>query len=226
MIHIAVVSPVQAVRTGLRVMLDDRSLELLQGLQTDPERVISEAASLDELGDWLSEVDVLVLPVSETVLDSLQEVAGQLEGRLAVLLLADHPQAIQSLAGLSLRAWGILPLECTAEELNAAVYALHEGLLVLSPLLAGPVLERDLAIKNSHLASGPLAGEVIETLTPREIEVLDLLAQGLPNKQIARQLVISEHTVKFHVSSIYTKLGVTNRTEAVRAGVQQGLIVM
>ena len=65
-----------------------------------------------------------------------------------------------------------------------------------------------------------------EVLTDREIEVLQLLAQGLANKQIAQTLNISTHTVKFHVSSIYNKLGATNRTEAVRNGVQNGLILL
>jgi DNA-binding NarL/FixJ family response regulator len=66
----------------------------------------------------------------------------------------------------------------------------------------------------------------VEPLTEREIQVLQLLARGLANKQIAVSLEISEHTVKFHVSSIYAKLGVTNRTEAVRSGIQHGLIVL
>jgi DNA-binding NarL/FixJ family response regulator len=68
--------------------------------------------------------------------------------------------------------------------------------------------------------------EEAEELTEREGEVLQLLAQGLANKQIALSLEISEHTVKFHVSSIYAKLGVTNRTEAVRRGARLGLIVL
>lgn len=66
----------------------------------------------------------------------------------------------------------------------------------------------------------------IEALTEREQEVLQLLAQGLANKQIAGQLGISAHTVKFHISSIYGKLGATNRTEAVRIGLQIGLILL
>jgi DNA-binding NarL/FixJ family response regulator len=68
--------------------------------------------------------------------------------------------------------------------------------------------------------------ELIEELTARESEVLQLLAQGLANKQIALALGISEHTVKFHISSIYAKLGVTNRTEAVTQGARLGLIVL
>jgi DNA-binding CsgD family transcriptional regulator len=67
---------------------------------------------------------------------------------------------------------------------------------------------------------------LIDPLTDRELEVLQLLARGKPNKQIALDLEISEHTVKFHISSIYTKLGAGNRTEAVRLGVRKGLVLL
>jgi DNA-binding NarL/FixJ family response regulator len=79
------------------------------------------------------------------------------------------------------------------------------------------------------LGAIPIAGQqdlLVEDLTTRELEVLELLAEGMANKQIAYELEISEHTVKFHVSSIYTKLGVTNRTEAVMVGARLGLIVL
>ena len=65
-----------------------------------------------------------------------------------------------------------------------------------------------------------------EPLTPREVQVLELLAEGLPNKAIARRLAISDQTVKFHVSSISGKLGAANRTDAVRRGVRRGLITL
>src|SRR5438128_1516404 len=67
---------------------------------------------------------------------------------------------------------------------------------------------------------------LIEALTPREIEVLRLLAAGLGNKEIASRLAISEHTVKFHVSSIMGKLGAASRTEAVTLGIRHGLIMI
>ena len=107
--------------------------------------------------------------------------------------------------------WGILPTESSAEELIAAVYALSQGLIVGTPTL---LFESD----NEPLERGPL--------TERESEVIGLLARGLANKQIALSLGISEHTVKFHVSSIYTKLNVTNRTEAVREGLRGGWIAL
>ena len=69
-------------------------------------------------------------------------------------------------------------------------------------------------------------GEHVETLTVREIEVLDLLAQGLQNRAIAERLDISDQTVKFHVSSITGKLGAANRTDAVRRGLRRGLITL
>ena len=108
-------------------------------------------------------------------------------------------------------AWGILPLDASAEELLAAIHALSQGLIVG---------ERSLlfAAEEETLASNPL--------TDRETEVLNLLSKGLANKQIAIALAISEHTVKFHVSSIYTKLNVTNRTEAVHEGLRGGWIAL
>jgi DNA-binding CsgD family transcriptional regulator len=92
-------------------------------------------------------------------------------------------------------------------------------LWVGAPVLLDNLLVRQprLEMNDDFLAS--------QSLTMRETEVLQLTAQGFANKQIAIQLKISEHTVKFHLSSLYAKLGVTNRTEAVRAGARSGLIV-
>jgi DNA-binding NarL/FixJ family response regulator len=111
----------------------------------------------------------------------------------------------------------LLSSEASSEELIAAVQAVYQGLLVVPKSMF-----ESLWIENPPEATG----ELIEQLTPRETEVLELLAQGLANKQIALELVISEHTVKFHVSSIYAKLGATNRMEAVRMGLQLGLITL
>ena len=128
------------------------------------------------------------------------------------------------MAELSARPWGLLPLEASAEELLAALNALHEGLFVSPPALIQQL------VSNPALESQPLAGRLDDSpggeLTERESEVLGLLAQGLANKQIAARLGISEHTVKFHVSAIYSKLGASSRTEAVRLGVRQGRVVL
>jgi DNA-binding NarL/FixJ family response regulator len=99
------------------------------------------------------------------------------------------------------------------EELSAAIVAVIQGLVVLPRALTGRLLRGQEVVE-----------EPSEPLTVREREVLGLLGQGLSNKMIARNLRISEHTVKFHVSSIYAKLGAASRTEAVGLGARLGLI--
>jgi two-component system, NarL family, response regulator YdfI len=218
--HVLIASPIQAVRAGLRVMLTQQARMGWQG--EAPPVSVTEAANYTELESWLDEADLLLLTADLYQPAELQRLIDRRAGRLALLLLDDNPQAVQSLAGLALRAWGILPLDCSAEELIAAVEALEQGLLVASPALGGASLPRYLAL--NHFTSPE--EQFSEPLTQREVEVLGWLAQGLTNKQISNRLTISEHTVKFHISSIYTKLGVANRTEAARAGVQRGLITL
>jgi DNA-binding NarL/FixJ family response regulator len=127
-----------------------------------------------------------------------------------ILFLSDDQLNVDELKRLN-RAWGILPTEASAEELIAAIHALSQGLIVSTPTLLFEAVDEP-------LERGPL--------TERESEVLGLLAKGLANKQIAVSLGISEHTVKFHVSSIYTKLNVINRAEAVREGLRGGWIAL
>jgi DNA-binding NarL/FixJ family response regulator len=140
-----------------------------------------------------------------------------LEGPQALVVMSDDPAQARLLRRLPLRGWGLLPLDASAEELAAAVRAAHEGLAVSPPAVLDALF--------SNLPPGGVTdSDVVEDLTGRETEVLSLLARGLANKQIAAELGISEHTVKFHVSSIYGKLGATNRAEAVRLGARRGLI--
>ena len=88
------------------------------------------------------------------------------------------------------------------------------------------VVSSDTALNESRLPDDRDDHDIVEPLTPREIEVLELLAEGLPNKAIADRLKISDQTVKFHVSSISAKLGAVNRTDAVRRAVRRGLIAL
>jgi DNA-binding NarL/FixJ family response regulator len=107
-----------------------------------------------------------------------------------------------------------VPPDAPSEELGAAVAAVAQGLTVLPKTLAEGLLDEP----------ATAVEELSEPLTAREGEVLGLLGRGLSNKMIARELHISEHTVKFHISSIYSKLGVSNRAEAVSQGARHGLI--
>ena len=119
--------------------------------------------------------------------------------------------AAARLAAAGPPAWALLGPGAGREQLAAAVRAVHRGLVVLGPPLAP-----------GWFPSRP-AGEG-PRLTPREREVLALLARGLGNKQIAWELSVSEHTVKYHVSSLYAKLGAGSRTEALRLGIERGLL--
>ena len=112
---------------------------------------------------------------------------------------------------------GILPQTAAAAEIIAAVEAVAAGLTVLHPDLMELLL--------SNLAIAPRPMPTSQPLTPREVEVLEMLAEGLGNKTIAKRLNISEHTVKFHVGSIFSKLNASSRTEAVAIGARQGLIL-
>jgi two-component system, NarL family, nitrate/nitrite response regulator NarL len=106
---------------------------------------------------------------------------------------------------------GKLPPEATAEQIDAALRAVAAGLIVRGP-----------SSKNRNF--GPLAEEAWPVLTPREIEVLAALSDGLSNKAAARRLGISPHTVKFHIESLFKKLGAASRAEAVAKGLKHQIV--
>jgi two-component system, NarL family, response regulator LiaR len=123
-------------------------------------------------------------------------------------------------------AYGALSRDATREEIISALTAVGNGLVVLDRRLAGELLSPQ--DQRSVVSPLRLPGDVgsVETLTARELEVLQLLAQGLPNKLIAVRLHITEHTAKFHVSSIMLKLGAASRTEAVTLAARRGLLLL
>jgi len=190
----------------IRVLLKLSSPALRAGLQA----LLASDKTIKVINDSLdeeNEADVMITSASLVSLSGLEPASPSSAG---VLLLSDDQPDIREMKRSS-RVWGILPTDSSAEELTAAIHALSQGLIVGAPHL---LFESE----NESVERGPL--------TERELEVLGLLAQGLANKQIAVELGISEHTVKFHVSSIYAKLDVTNRTEAVRAGLRGGWIAL
>lgn len=146
---------------------------------------------------------------------TLASLAGLSDVGVPVLaLLNDETEAARV---LSAGAQGILLREDEPQTLSVAVRALAQGLMVLEPRLS------------SLLAFPQPQGEIEplgEALTPRELQVLHLLAEGLSNKQIAKRLEVSEHTAKFHVAAILSKLGVESRTEAAVRAVQLGLLLL
>lgn len=133
-----------------------------------------------------------------------------------VVLVPDQPGP--ELAGQLRQAGasGVLLRNARAEVLSAALRAAAEGLVVLDPTLSSALPP----------ATEPPEPAPAEALTPRELEVLRLLAEGLANKQIAKRLGVSEHTVKFHLNAIMGKLGAGSRTEAVVRATRAGLILL
>jgi DNA-binding NarL/FixJ family response regulator len=204
LIRIALVTPNPALRVGLRGIMG----------QNPDLAIAGEAGDLFGLEVPASQVDVLVLAAVPALKSQ------DLPSETAILVLTDRRENLRTLAGLTSQAWGILPLEATEEEIYATLHALSEGLWVGAPSLVRDLFKQPavVALSGSHAP--------VEAVTKRETEVLQLIARGLSNKQIAMALGISEHTVKFHLSSLYAKLGATSRTEAVHIGTQQGLIVM
>jgi len=165
--------------------------------------------------------DVVLVDASgdsyEAALDAL--VSSDFTTETPVILLTDHSRPGWTAEALRAGVRAILPTEVSADQLAAALQAASAGLVVVHPSEIPAVLPQ------ASVALSPLA-ELAEPLTPREREVLQMLASGLVNKEIAAKLSISEHTIKFHVASILGKLGASTRTEAVSLGIRRGLVLL
>ena len=135
-----------------------------------------------------------------------------------VVLLTDNADGGWVAQLLAAGARSVLRRDCSGRQLAAAVQAAAAGLTALEPetvqALSRPPLE------TIELEPGE------EELTPRETEVLRMMTAGLSNREIASALGISEHTVKFHITSIFGKLGTSSRTEAVTEGIRRGLVLL
>lgn len=148
---------------------------------------------------------------------SLERLADVQSARADLPIVALLPDEEHAAEAWHAGARGLLLRDTTAEQLLAALQAVNQGLVSLDPVLMSALAE---AWPDRSGQDGPL----LETLTPRELEVLQLLAEGLPNKAIALRLDISEHTVKFHVNAILGKLNAQSRTEAVVRATRLGLL--
>jgi len=132
----------------------------------------------------------------------------------AIIAVSDDPAQLWTSAARALGLRAALPFSATAEELATAVRAVHAGLLALHPDALAP----------SRV--GDAAADAGAPLTPREREIVELMAEGSSNRTIALRLTISRHTVKFHVASILAKLGARSRAEAVAVAVRRGLLAV
>jgi DNA-binding NarL/FixJ family response regulator len=160
-----------------------------------------------------TELDVIVIDsgsIRDLFLEPLSEAA------IVLLTEVSDARSVARLLRIGVRA--ILARESDPDNVLSAIYAAYDGLVLLSTATAESL--------SSVYGDQPLEveDEMSEEITSRETDVLRMLAEGLVNKEIAARLGISEHTVKFHISSILDKLGASTRTEAVTMGIRRGLI--
>ena len=219
MIRILLADDHPIVREGLRAVLET---------QTDFE-VIAECASGSEVLALTGEnkPDIILLDLEMPVMDGVETIRrlrlnATTMPRIIVFTAFDNDeriiQAIQ--AGVD----GYLLKGAPRNEIFSAIRLTMDGGSLLQPIIASKLLRH---LSQQRTPTQPQSQiQMIDELTEREQEVLRLLAQGMPNKEIATRLVISERTAKFHVSSIISKLGATNRTEAVSLAAQRGLITL
>lgn len=210
-VRVLIVANDPLARAGLRALLADvPGTDIVGHLAAVPDLIAQLAAYRPEVIVWDMGWD-MDRGTAHTPLDDLTEVC---EHDYAVLvLLADEAEVSAVwIAG----ARGVLRRDHTADTLAAALTAVQQGLVVFTPHFVTAQMTLRPAMP---IASG-------EAPTPREREVLQLLAEGLPNKTIADRLAISEHTVKFHVNALMGKLGAQSRTEAVVRAVRLGWLAV
>jgi DNA-binding NarL/FixJ family response regulator len=210
-VRIVIIDDHPIVRAGLRQVL-----EAAAGMAVVAEGA-SGADALRLLAD--SRPDVLVLDVNLPDMSGVEVMrrAHERDVPTPILILTIHDDRETVLGLLEAGAAGYVLKEDAAETLAGAVRAVARGDSWLSPKIVGHVLRR---------ARGETPTEPLSPLTPREVEVLRLLARGLDNEAIAGRLVLSRRTVQNHVSAIYGKLGIASRAEAVLYALSHQLAAM
>lgn len=208
MIRILVVDDHPVVRQGLVAVLEDQPDFTVVGAAGSAEEGIALAGSLSPDAVLLD----LELPGINGVEAIPQIALAAPEARVLVFTAYDTEERV--LGALRSGAKGYLLKGAAAEEIARAIRTIHSGGSYLEPRVAATVL--------AEVRSPQRPPEV--TLSKRELEVLRLVAEGLSNKQIARSLAIAEPTVKFHLTSIFNKLGVFNRAQAAALAVQRGIV--
>jgi DNA-binding NarL/FixJ family response regulator len=210
-IRILVADDHPVVRDGLVMILSTQPDFEVVGAAGDGAQALAKALELAP--------DVLLLDLEMPELDGVEVInrlhQTQAGAKVIVFTAFDTDERIVDAVRAGIQ--GYLLKGAPREELFNAVRVVHAGGSLLQPMIVSKLLKH---VNQPHDAPDT------DTLTPRELDVLKLMAQGLQNKEIAAQLVISERTVKFHVSSILSKLNAGNRTEAVALAAQQGLVEM
>jgi DNA-binding NarL/FixJ family response regulator len=204
----------------IRVVLADDHAVVRQGLRTfldlqDDIEVVAEASDGNQAVEAAAafDPDVVLLDLVMPGLDGLGALKRLRESRARIIVLTSFGDDDKLFAALRGGAAGYLLKDVQPADLVRAIRSAHAGDSPLSPAIATRVVE--------EVAQGSVANH--HDLTPRELDVLTLIARGRSNKVIARELGVAEKTVKTHVSHILAKLGVSDRTQAALYAVKQGL---
>jgi DNA-binding NarL/FixJ family response regulator len=209
MIRILIVDDHPIVREGLAAVLDAQSDLEVAGDAADGETAVEQFRVLNP--------DIVLMDLAMPGTDGVEAIrrirAIKEQARVVVLTAYDTDDRI--FQAVQAGARGYLLKGAPREEIFRAIREVHNGGSLLEPAIAGKLLSR---------VGDILRGGTVEQLTPRELDILTLMARGLRNKEIASQLFITERTVKFHANAIYRKLDVSSRTEAVSKALRHGLV--
>jgi two-component system, NarL family, response regulator YdfI len=197
----------------IRVFAASRSSELEHAIRSSPFMEFAGRVDPSQVFSLEISADVLLIEAEDLNEHDWRALS---ELPIPILLMIDAPNSGLVMPAMRAGIRGTILSDATPQEIESAVHAINAGLVVTTPTLLAELLPET-----------QIFGEALaEPLSSRELEVLDLLAEGLSNKLIAHRLNISEHTVKTHVASIFAKLGASSRTEAVSQAIRRGLVML
>ena len=212
MIRVLLADDHEIVRLGLRAVLEEADDIIVVGEVATAEGAIATAQA--------GGIDVILMDLRfgpgaqgarlTTGADATREIRATMDNPPKVLMVTNYDTDVDILGAIEAGAVGYLLKDAPPEELLAAVRSTAKGDPAMSPMVRDRLQTRDRAPRSS--------------LTPRELEVLQLVADGSSNREIGQQLILSEATVKSHLVHIYDKLGVRSRTSAVASAREQGVL--
>jgi DNA-binding NarL/FixJ family response regulator len=210
-IRVVIAEDHAVVRQALRIMLDMEPDVTVVGEAGDGEEAVSLVQELKP--------DLVILDVRMGGMDGVEATRQlhQLDPKIAILILTGFDDTDVLLTAVEAGAHGFLLKDSSNEELLDAIHRLVKGESLVTPSMLRRLLDE---IANQDEQSR----DTHSSLTPREMEVMCALAQGLSNEGIARELVISEKTVKTHLTSIFSKMGVDGRSQAIIYAIRHGLV--
>ena len=207
----------QTVRAGFAALLDTQPDFDVLGTASDGAEAVRIARDLRP--------DVVLMDVRMPGMDGIEatrQLAGSETNRPRILILTTFDLDEYVYDALRAGASGFLLKDVTAERLFDAVRVIAEGEALLAPAVTRRLIS-EFALMQPQMKPSPVAA--LAALTPRETHVLELVAEGLSNREIAARLVVTEETVKTHVSRMLTKLGLRDRTQAVVTAYESGLVI-